>query len=260
VDLPFDTRTRVFVIIVVNIIGFYLFVLLLQYYLLLTRSLIGRTASRTMNQFLIFLMVIAAVAYGFSTAVYANSANIKPFLWVHKSFVTVPIIISGIATLVLFMNAGHIKLKSQVKTVRIFSLIYLVFFCYQLCLWILPVHVWIMLSAFNLLIFNIIPIPFLSNLLQKHKTAVLDQTETRSNIENFFKVHGLSKREKEIVQLVVSGLSNKEIENELYISKFTVKKHISNIFMKVDVNSRPQLINRILQAALSDSYDSPQLF
>lgn len=260
VDLPLDTKTRVIVIIVVNIIGFYLFVLLLQYYLLLTRSLIGRGVSGTMNRFLVFLMIIAAVAYGFATAVYANSANIKLFLLIHKIFVTVPILISGIATIVLFLNADAMKLQSQVKTVRIFSLVYLAFFCYQLGLWILPVRVWIMLSAFNLLIFNIIPIPFLANLLKKQKTAVLDQTDTRSNIESFFRLHRLSKREKEIVELVVSGLSNKEIENELYISKFTVKKHISNIFIKVDVNSRPQLINKILQAALSDSSDSPLLF
>jgi len=53
----------------------------------------------------------------------------------------------------------------------------------------------------------------------------------------------LTKKEKEIVILVAEGLSNKEISQKLYISEVTVKTHIRNVFKKVGVNSRLQLLN-----------------
>ncbi len=54
--------------------------------------------------------------------------------------------------------------------------------------------------------------------------------------------YNLSKREIEIVEFIINGFSNNEISNELAISISTVKKHINNIFNKLDVNSRTQLI------------------
>lgn len=50
----------------------------------------------------------------------------------------------------------------------------------------------------------------------------------------------LSPREVEILQQVVAGRSNKEIANELSISKYTVGNHINNIFRKLGVNDRTQ--------------------
>jgi predicted DNA-binding protein (UPF0251 family) len=43
---------------------------------------------------------------------------------------------------------------------------------------------------------------------------------------------GLSKREYEILQLITEGLSNQQIAGKLYISENTIKKHISNLFLK----------------------------
>ncbi len=57
---------------------------------------------------------------------------------------------------------------------------------------------------------------------------------------------GLTTREVEISQLIISGYSNHEIAEELYISETTVKKHVSNIFSKLQITKREQLIT-ILQ-------------
>lgn len=54
----------------------------------------------------------------------------------------------------------------------------------------------------------------------------------------------LSDRELEVMQLVSQGLSNQDIGNKLFISAGTVKRHISNIYQKLDVHSRTQAAER----------------
>jgi DNA-binding CsgD family transcriptional regulator len=50
--------------------------------------------------------------------------------------------------------------------------------------------------------------------------------------------HGLSARELEVLRLVASGKTNKQIGRELFVSEKTVDRHVSNIFAKLDVPSR----------------------
>jgi predicted ATPase/DNA-binding CsgD family transcriptional regulator len=51
----------------------------------------------------------------------------------------------------------------------------------------------------------------------------------------------LTKREREIAELVASGLSNREIATRLFISKRTVDAHVEHIFGKLEISSRLQL-------------------
>lgn len=50
----------------------------------------------------------------------------------------------------------------------------------------------------------------------------------------------LTERETEVLRLLAVGKSNKEIASEMYISETTVKTHVSNILMKLNVPSRTQ--------------------
>ena len=50
----------------------------------------------------------------------------------------------------------------------------------------------------------------------------------------------LTKREVEVLRLVASGLQNREIADQLFISDKTVARHLTNIFTKLDVESRTQ--------------------
>jgi len=54
----------------------------------------------------------------------------------------------------------------------------------------------------------------------------------------------LSARELEVLRLIVAGMSNREIAEELFIAESTVKTHINNIYGKLEVQSRTRAIAR----------------
>jgi DNA-binding NarL/FixJ family response regulator len=60
----------------------------------------------------------------------------------------------------------------------------------------------------------------------------------------------LSSRELEVLHLLVSGNSNKEIANLLGITEATVKSHVSAILMRLDVEDRTQAVVAALQRGL----------
>ena len=52
------------------------------------------------------------------------------------------------------------------------------------------------------------------------------------------KASSLSNREREVLELLARGMTNKDIANTLYLSEKTVKNHLNNIFKKIDVTDR----------------------
>ena len=60
----------------------------------------------------------------------------------------------------------------------------------------------------------------------------------------------LSERESEVLKLVTSGMSNKEIAENLFLSQRTVKAHLTSVFNKLNVASRSEAIVKGLQWGL----------
>lgn len=61
---------------------------------------------------------------------------------------------------------------------------------------------------------------------------------------------GLSAREREILELVAKGLTNKEVAASLNISQFTVRTHLSHITSKLEVSHRTEAIAVATQTGL----------
>ncbi len=61
--------------------------------------------------------------------------------------------------------------------------------------------------------------------------------------ENFIKRFNITRREKDIINMVAAGLLNKEIAGKLSISEITARNHIYNIYQKTGAQSRVDLLN-----------------
>jgi DNA-binding CsgD family transcriptional regulator len=55
---------------------------------------------------------------------------------------------------------------------------------------------------------------------------------------------GISNREYEVLKLIGEGLSNQQIADQLFVSENTIKKHISNLFLKLDVQRRTEAVKK----------------
>jgi DNA-binding CsgD family transcriptional regulator len=76
------------------------------------------------------------------------------------------------------------------------------------------------------------------NMSQSQQTDIVRQVKT---------LDPLTVREQEVLQLILSGKSNREIAGALFISENTVKTHARSIFSKYDVSSRAELISTLLK-------------
>lgn len=56
-----------------------------------------------------------------------------------------------------------------------------------------------------------------------------------------FLLDGLTERQKEVYNLIISGKTNKEIVTELFIEQSTLKSHINQIYKKLNIKSRREL-------------------
>ena len=80
---------------------------------------------------------------------------------------------------------------------------------------------------------SLISPPIASKVLQRMRAVTLDQGAEKIRAE-------LSERELDVLRLIANGKDNSEIAEALHISPKTVKNHISNILMKLQIENRIQ--------------------
>ena len=85
-----------------------------------------------------------------------------------------------------------------------------------------------------------------SRLLQKislclDEQGTLSQSISKPLLDKIYS-GSLSRKEKEVIALVMHGLSDKEISLKLFISVNTVKTHLKSIYAKLELKGRKQLL------------------
>jgi DNA-binding NarL/FixJ family response regulator len=63
----------------------------------------------------------------------------------------------------------------------------------------------------------------------------------------------MTKREKQVIELIADGHSNKEIAQNLHLSTYTVKSHVHNILEKLALSTRVQIAKYLHDSQKIDS-------
>lgn len=80
--------------------------------------------------------------------------------------------------------------------------------------------------------------------LKMRKEKIVEVAAPIEINEEQIEILGLSEREMEVLQLIADGCSNKEVGERLFLSESTIKTHVSNLFVKLDVKRRTQAVTR----------------
>lgn len=76
---------------------------------------------------------------------------------------------------------------------------------------------------------------------------LIKRKKSRAKIQSMADAFNLTKREVDVLAEMMSGKSNKEIGEQLFISESTVKTHASNILLKLNVKRRAEAITLVNQ-------------
>lgn len=107
--------------------------------------------------------------------------------------------------------------------------------------------------------FIVVTILFISRYISEARIEYEQLQELNASRENpsVFELncqsYQLTCREFEIVQLIRQGVKYKEIADKLFISERTVTKHVQNVYEKIGVNNKVELIHKLEQRHLNPS-------
>lgn len=79
-------------------------------------------------------------------------------------------------------------------------------------------------------------------LINNEKDVLFSSSEGINCIKAYLQQRGLSKRESEVVILVVQGLTNKQVADRLCVAEKTVKFHLTNVYKRMKISRRSEII------------------
>ncbi len=100
--------------------------------------------------------------------------------------------------------------------------------------------------------------PKIQTVIVEKEVYVTQPTDFAIN-ETELKKLNLTTREYEVLQLLTQGLTNAQIAEKLFLSLSTIKTHVSNLFVKMEVKNRTQAVekaNRLKITASMNPYFS----
>jgi len=170
-----------------------------------------------------------------------NGFTAEVFLIVISNFLPMTMFLVVICGILGFSLVKKVKDREKRQHLKGYS---------SICMAFLPLIILdIIFKNTNLIIFtlagfiggSILSFSYFSKYFYTNYNSEIDE----KNIEEFYGKYNISAREKDVIKLLLKGHSNPEIAKELFVSENTVKTHVKNIYKKLNVNNRYQLINKI---------------
>jgi DNA-binding CsgD family transcriptional regulator len=205
----------------------------------------------TLPYFLFLLLLF--LAYGILNAYSLRTRQILPFSTKH-TFLTLFFAVEMLFPLLILFKSYKSRIVSAAHQIDFnyrSKYILLLFFAHCLSSsFILLTGIHPIMYAVFLLLFLVRDLPaifYLRNVLSISCMARNIVIQDDSGFESFCNKFGISKREKEVLGLILNGKTNQEISAKLFITLQTVKDHNSRIYQKTGIRNRVQLMNLIAQ-------------
>ncbi len=91
----------------------------------------------------------------------------------------------------------------------------------------------------------------------EEEIAINLRAATRTETFDFrCRAYALSRRERDVVSALLSGLDTQGVGRRLFISRHTVQDHLKSVFAKVGIHSRRELLARFSASAESNQPDA----
>lgn len=156
-------------------------------------------------------------------------------------------IVANVIFLAMIISLVLQKHESKQESIQAFGWMSFIGYVMFFAFFFLPEPLGLVIGSAGLLVLNIAPIIWFRVYFLRHYGQLATEQDQQF-LESFFKKHQISNREREIMELLMQGKSNKDIERMLYISYNTVKNHVYNLYQKLGVNSRWQMLHLVLEA------------
>ncbi|MFC2134596.1 LuxR C-terminal-related transcriptional regulator [Bacteroidota bacterium] len=211
-------------------------------------SIKAKEMSLWFRKIFIFAVSILVIGYiiGFTGYFYAGSTE----FFVVFDLVSLYMILSFIIGLPVYTltDTKHKKGSNHRNIIYSFVILFCAGYFLYLIFVVYHVHVYgNLIQSFLRLYFNIIVIFWFVVYYLRNNMIVASIKDNKEIITILGEKYKVSKREQEVLALLIDGKSNKEIENVLFISSSTVRNHISLIYKKIGINSRGQLMKLVLK-------------
>ena len=233
--------------------------LMLYMFLKMEKGILKRNIPASLRNIFFFFWAILFVLYLLGVRHYLNSMD-----YIYLSMILrVVLLATGVclylAALELFIRSKSLANKTEQKSAKTIGFMYLAIFSVYAVTMLLTILQLVRVGspAFSIYIFamhfsfNIPPLLYLRHYLKKNYTSPLLSSFSETKMDNVFDKFNISKREAEIIRLMLKGKRAKDIERELFISYHTVRNHIYNIYRKMNVKNRMQVF-QLIQAHLHE--------
>ena len=174
---------------------------------------------------------------------------------VHKGIVFSLYALDFLLPVFLLVKARHLQPDRHRRMAQIFGLFFVSLACFELVTPFLPDQWSVFFAMLPGLFLNLGLLVYFKPFVATFYGPLLPATDPNLSLDRVCEEFRLSAREREIIQMILKGKSNKDIERELFISSHTVKNHIYHIFQKTSVKSRGQLVSMVLQNSAESAHE-----
>lgn len=237
------------------LLAYPLYLVAVYFFISFTRGLMGNTLSSGFRIGFVSSWVLFSFFFLFAISQFLDTGDEALFY----SAITIGSVMGNVllywATIHLLIKTKDLKERIKQKGMRIFGFLYLGCFSIEYLNDFLAnqkidfVSIPLPVLFFSL---NLPPVIYLNIFLKKYYRQTVLEPGKQVDLTQLFFNHNITNREQEIIQLILKGKSNKDIEDELFISMQTVKNSVSIIYKKLGVKNRIQLSNLIRNAQRKD--------